>query len=192
MFRKLPIAKGARSLLALAGALTLSLGVAATTLADNTVTTTVVGGIRSASTADLNLGSFSYSHFDQTRTGTMNLTADDSSGTNLGWNVTIVSSNFVYSGPYVGSDIPAANFALTSSADPVKVVGQGVSTSNGPKVPTTSPVGTLDTARKVVQANPGHGKGTYSQALGVSLVVPADSIAGTYTGTLTVTINAGP
>jgi hypothetical protein len=192
MFRKLPFAKGARSLLALAGALTLSLGVAATTLADNTVTTTVVGGIRSASTADLNLGSFGYSHVDQTRTGTMNLTADDSSGTNLGWNVTIVSSNFVYSGPYVGSDIPAANFALTSAADPVKVVGQGVSTSNGPKVPTTSPVGTLDTARKVVQANSGHGKGTYSQALGVSLVVPADSIAGTYTGTLTVTINAGP
>jgi hypothetical protein len=59
-------------------------------------------------------------------------------------------------------------------------------------VPASSPVGTLDTARKVLQANAGHGKGNYSQALDVSLIVPADSVAGTYTGTLTVTITAGP
>jgi spore coat protein U-like protein len=192
MFRKLPSMKGKRSLLALAGALTMSLGLVAPALADNTVTTTVIGGTRSASTANLNLGSVNYAHVDQTQTGTMSLTADDSSGTNLGWNVTIVSTDFLYSGAYVGTDIPAANFALTSAANPTRNSGQGISGSNGPMVPTTSPVGTLDVSRKVLQANAGHGKGNYSQALGVSLVVPADSIAGTYTGTLTVTINAGP
>ncbi|CAN5461824.1 hypothetical protein BH20CHL6_BH20CHL6_15370 [soil metagenome] len=55
-----------------------------------------------------------------------------------------------------------------------------------------SPVGTLDSARKVVQANAGYGEGTYTQDLGVSLLIPAQSRAGTYTGTLTTTISAAP
>jgi WxL domain surface cell wall-binding len=192
MIRKLSFGRGRRPLLALAAGLALSLGLVAPTLASNTVTTTVAPGIRSASTADLSLGSVNYAHVDQTETGTMVLAADDSSGTNLGWNVTIQTSNFVYSGLYAGTDIPAANFALTSAAAPTKVAGQGVTPPNGPQVPASSPVGTLDTARKVLTANAGFGKGTYTQALGVSLVVPADSVAGTYTGTLTVTITAGP
>jgi len=192
MVRNLTLGRGKRSLLVFAGALALSLGLVAPTLAGNTVTTTVVPGIRSASIADLSLGSVNYAHVDQTQTGTITLTADDSSGTNLGWNVTVQTSDFLYSGLYAGTDIPAADFALTSAAAPVKIAGQGVTPPNGPQVPATSPVGTLDTARKVLQANVGHGKGTYSQALGVSLTVPADSVAGTYTGTLTVTISAGP
>lgn len=63
----------------------------------------------------------------------------------------------------------------------------------GPKVPITLiPPVTLDVARKVVHANAGFGKGTYTQALGVSLVVPGGTTADTYTSTLTVTIVAGP
>ncbi len=59
-------------------------------------------------------------------------------------------------------------------------------------MPTISPVGTLDTARKTVQALVLYGNGTYSQALGVSLKIPAQSAAGTYTGTLTTSITAAP
>jgi len=55
-----------------------------------------------------------------------------------------------------------------------------------------SPAGALDTARKVVQANATYGEGTYDQALGVSLTIPAESRAGTYTGTLTTTVTAAP
>lgn len=173
-------------------ALVIGIGFAGGTLADNKVTTTVLGGTRTASVKDLDLGTVTYSHSDVTKTGTMALTADDSSGTNAGWNVQVVASDFVYGGSYSGDDITADNFALTSAADPVRVAGQGVSPAQGPKVPATSPVGTLDTARKVVQANAKFGKGTYSQDLGVSLNVPADSVVGTYTSTLTVTIVAGP
>jgi hypothetical protein len=192
MFRKLPSMKGARSLVALAGALIVSLGVAAPTLADNTVTTTVIGGTRSAHTYDLNFGAVNYSHDDQTVSNTMVLWADDSSGTNLGWNVTIVASDFAYAGPNGGLTIDNSNFAITGTGTVDKIKGQGVTPPHGPQVPATSPAGTLDTPRKVIFADPGHGKGTYEQAIAVSLLIPGTSVAGSYTSNLTVSISVGP
>jgi len=160
--------------------------------AADVVTQAVTSGARSASVANLALASVPYSHSSQTSTGTMTLTADDSSGTNLGWNVTILSSSFAYSGGNGGSAIPATNFALTSAATPVKSAGQNVDPVNGPKVPVVSPVGTLDAARKTIQAAALSGRGTYTQALGVSLDIPATTVAGTYTATLVTSITAAP
>lgn len=171
--------------------------VAGTTLAlpafaADTVTQAVTGGTRTASIADLALGSASYAHTAQSSNGSMTLSADDSSGTGAGWNVTIQASDFVYTGSNNGTNIPAANFSLTSAAAPSATAGQAVDATDGPKVPTTSPVGALDSARKVVAANADFGQGAYAQSLGVSLSIPAQSRAGTYTGTLTVTISAAP
>ncbi len=146
--------------------------------------------VRNASVADLVLGGISYSHSAQQNSGTLVLTASDDAAD--GWNVTILSSAFVYSGTNGGTNIPAANFALTSAAAPVATAGQAIDATGGPKVPAVSPVGTLDTARKTIQAAAGFGQGTYTQALGVTLTIPAQSRAGTYTGTLTTTIAAGP
>ncbi|MGI8425147.1 MAG: hypothetical protein ACR2FO_00555 [Actinomycetota bacterium] len=164
--------------------------------AADTVTQVVTAGARTASVANLTLGSAAYSHSAQSNTGSMTLTADDSSATGLGWNVTVQTSAFVYSGANAAgaTNIPAANFSLTSAAAPTVVAGQVVDVLGigGPKVPIISPVGTLDSARKTLQANPLFGQGTYTQALGVSLSIPAQSVAGTYTGTLTTTISAGP
>lgn len=175
-------------MLAIAATMVIALPVAAA----NQVTQAVAAGTRSASVANLTLGSMTTSHSDQTNAGTMALTADDSTGSNLGWNVTILSSAFVYTGANGGTDIPAVNFALSSAAAPSRTAGQTISTTGGPKVPTISPVGTLDSARKTLQALATYGKGTYTQDLGVSLTIPADSAAGTYTGTLTTTISAAP
>jgi hypothetical protein len=161
-------------------------------LGANTVTQVITAGSRSASVANLTLGSLAYSHSAQTNTGTMTLTADDSTGSNLGWNVTIQSSDFVYSGSASGSDIPAANFSLTSASAATRTAGQAVDATGGPKVPAISPVGTLDSARKVLQALVLFGNGTYTQSLGVSLDIPAQAAQGTYTGTLTTTISAAP
>jgi hypothetical protein len=161
-------------------------------LAADTVTQVITAGTRSASVANLTLTPVAYSHSAQTNTGTMTLTADDSTGSNLGWNVTIQSSAFVYSGTASGTDIPAANFSLTSASAATATAGQAVDAVGGPKVPVISPVGTLDTPRKVLQALVLFGKGTYTQSLGVSLSIPAASAQGTYTGTLTTTISAAP
>ena len=180
--------------LALGFALTGVLAVTAVgpAFAADQVTQAVDPGTRTASIANLTLAAVNYSHSAQTQTGTMTLTADDSTGSGAGWNVTVQSSAFVYSGANGGTNIPAANFALTSAAQPVMTAGQAVDNSSGPKVPNSSPIGTLDSARKTVQAGAGYGQGTYTQALGVELTIPAQSRAGTYTGTLTVTISAGP
>ncbi len=161
-------------------------------LAADTVVQVINGGARTASVANLTLTPLTYSNSAQSNAGTMTLTVDDSSGTGAGWNVTILSSAFVYSGANSGTNIPAANFSLTAAATPVMTVGQAVDGTNGPKVPASSPVGTLDSARKVIQANADYGLGTYTQALSVSLSVPGQSRAGTYTGTLTTTISAAP
>lgn len=187
-FKRLGLAIGLTAALAAA--------IAAPAGATNSVTQSVTPGTRSASVADLALPALSYSNNSQTATGSMTLTADDSTGSNAGWNVTVLSSAFVWTagsgGASSGTNIPATDFSLASAATPVATAGQAVSTTGGPMVPTISPVGTLDTARKTVQANTTFGNGTYTQALGVSLTIPAMSAAGTYTGTLTTTIAAAP
>ena len=144
-----------------------------------------------ASIVDLNLPAVTSSHVAQTSTGTMTLTVTDSAP-GAGWNVTILSSAVVYSGPHGGTSIPAANLSITEARSPVLVSGQAFDPSGGPKVPPSGAPGTLDVARKTIQADVGYGGGTYTQDLGVSLVVPADSRTGTYTANLTVTVIAGP
>ena len=178
---------------ALALSLTALVAVAAIApvLAADEVTQVINGGARTASVANLTLAALNYSHDAQTNTGTMTLTADDSSGTGLGWNVTIQSSAFVYSGSNSGTNIPAANFSITTANAPVRTAGQNVNGVGGPRVPAANATGTLDSARRPVEAAPIFGQGTYTQALAVSLSVPAQSRAGTYTATLTTTIAAG-
>lgn len=160
--------------------------------ADNSVTQAVTAGTRSASVADATLTAVNYSHSAQTNTGSLTLTADDSTGSGAGWNVTILSSSFAYSGTNGGTAIPAANFSITTANAPTATAGQAIDPTGGPKVPATGSTGTLDVARKTIQANAGFGQGTYTQALDVSLSIPAQARAGTYTGTLTVSITSGP
>ncbi len=174
-----------------AGVLTLGMATMAMA-ATSTTTQTVTAGTRTASVANVSLTGTPYSHVEQTSSGTMALSADDSTGSGDGWDVTVQSSAFVHEGTDRTADIAATNFALTSAATPVAVGGQAIDATGGPKVPTTSPVGTLDTVRKVVQADATFGKGSYTQNLEATLTIPAQSLAGTYTGTLTTTITAAP
>ena len=162
-------------------------------LAADSVTQAVTAGARTASVADASMASAVSSHAIQSVTGTMTLTADDSSGSGAGWNVTILSSDFAYTaGGMGGSAIPATGFALTSLGLPAMTAGQAVNVTagNGPEATLAS--GSLNLARKVILAGVGYGVGTYTQALGVSLSIPADSRVGTYTGTLTTSITAAP
>ena len=165
------------------------------TLAANTVTATITGSGLTASVADVTLTSVAYQNAAHDVTGTMTLTADDSTGSGAGWNVTIQSSAFVWVGTANGGiDITASKFALTSAAAPTFVAGQAISLalSTGPQAPPTSPLGTLDTPRKTLVATAAYGAGTYTQGLGVTLTIPAQSRVGVYTGTLTTTITSAP
>ncbi len=145
-----------------------------------------------ASIIDATMSGLTYSHTQQTNDHNLTLMVDDSSGTGEGWNVTVQSGNFVYSGLYGGSDINASAFEILTANTPQYASGQAIDGSNGPKVPAANATGSLDAARKVLQANSGYGQGGYSQTLNVRLTVPAMARAGTYTASLTVTISAGP
>lgn len=160
-------------------------------------------GALSASVADATFGPIAYSHAPQVQTGTLTLTATDTGTgglglTNAGWNVTLLSSAFSYSGPNAGTPIPAANLSITTAQPPTQISGQAISPVGGPR--TTNVTGALNVARKTLQADGPtgfiiltyYGIGTYSQVIDVSLLVPGQSRAGTYTATLTVTMSAGP
>ena len=153
-----------------------------------------------ASTVDLTLAAVDYSHVDQASVGSLTLEARDTgtttcillicSTTNDGWNVTVQASNFAYTGTNNGAAIPAANLAVTQAHPPTRVSGDDISGTGGPR--TTNVTGSLDTPRKTLQANDGFGIGRYRQVIDVSLLVPGQTRAGTYTTTLTVTISSGP
>ena len=187
---------GPRRLTAVVGAtaflVTMLAGPAAAT---DTVVLAITGSGLTASIADLTFTSVPYQNSAHDVTGTMTLTADDSTGSGAGWNVTVMSSAFTWVGTANGGiDIPASGLALTTAAAPSFIAGQaiGPALSTGPQVPPTSPIGRLDTPRKTLVATAAYGSGTYSQALGVTLTVPAMSRVGTYTGTLTTTITSAP
>jgi hypothetical protein len=189
------IAAPRRFVLGMGAAAMLAGALVGPALAADTVTLGITGSGLTASVADVVLTSVAYQNAAHDVTGSMVLTVDDSTGSGAGWNVTIVSSAFNWVGTANGgADIPAARFALTSAAAPTMVAGQVVSVAaaTGPQVPPISPLGTLDSARKVLVATAAYGQGTYTQGLGVTLTIPAMSRVGTYTGTLTTTITSAP
>ncbi|HEV2952626.1 MAG TPA: hypothetical protein VG015_00870 [Candidatus Dormibacteraeota bacterium] len=162
-------------------------------LASNGVTQNITAGVLSGSVGDLALSDVIYSNSAQTTTGSLLVSADDSTGAALGWHVTLQASSFVYSGIHVGTAFPAASLAITGVSAPILVSGQAVNATaaTGPEVPPTSPVGTLDSARSVISATAGYGTGSYTEALAVALTIPAGSKIGTYAGTITTTISIG-
>jgi hypothetical protein len=176
--------------LGIASLMTLSL--AAPAFAADTVTVGITGGTRTASYANLAIPAVGYSLAEQT-TGphAMTLSASDLTGTADGWNVTVVSSAFVYSGDNAGANIPAANFSFATPGTPVAadLDSQAVDATGGPKAGVG---GALDLTKKVITANAGFGQGNYTQPVNASLTIPAKSRAGTYTGTLTTSIVVGP
>lgn len=168
-------------------ALALTVLIAGSALAAESVTQAVDGGDRSASVSGVNLSAVNYSHETQSSSGTISLSVDDSTGSDAGWNVTLQASDFTDGDRVIG----AGNFGIVNAGGPGLVVGQEIDGANGPTVPAGA-TGSLDGARKVLYANQGYGKGTYTQELDVELLVPGQTLAGNYGANLTVNITAGP
>jgi hypothetical protein len=148
-------------------------------------------GATTASVANLTMSVATVTHTTQNKGGTLALSVSDTVG--VGWNVTVQSSAMKYSGLYgstPANDIPVANLSLGTPATPVFVSGQAINATNGPKAVGTG--GVLSAPIKVINANSGYGKGSYTQNLPLTVKIPANPRQGTYTATLTVTITAGP
>ena len=185
-----------RGILGFVGALVigaLSLGGASSVLAGSSttsVTQQITAGTLTASIGAGSLNTIPYSNGSQITTGTVHLDVVDATGSSGGWNVVVSSSAFVYGGTSPsGIAIPAPNFSISLAHAPSVDAGQVIDAVGGPKVVGG---GSLDLARKTIQANSKFGSGSYGQDLDLSLNVPALSQAGTYTATLTVAISVGP
>jgi hypothetical protein len=156
-------------------------------------------GVRTAFVAATELSPVPASSSTQTSTGALTLWATDTTNTGTGWNVTVQSSAFRYSGPNAGSDIPASDFGVTSLGALSRSSGQAITTGTdaapaGPQSANLSAgvSGAVNTPLKVLTAAAGYGAGSYSQLVNVSLGVPGNSKPGLYTGTLIITIASGP
>ena len=113
---------------------------------------------------------------------------NDLSASDAGWNVTVVSSSLVGTsgaalslhGTIAGNNLSVASYGALAVASGDTV---GVTTNIVPGTPAT-----IGTPIILLKAPVGYGVGDYTQAFNVGLSMPADSLAGDYAGTLTVTI----
>ncbi len=127
---------------------------------------------------------------DQTLSYTLAFTLDNN--TTTGWNVTISSTQFTNSGsptrtlPADASsvtDVPTAVCLGTCTADP---------TNPGTiHYPVPIPAGASPTPNKFYNAQADTGEGTFNVTVPVSVVIPGNAYADTYTSTITITLVTG-
>ncbi len=184
----------------LAGGVAVFAAAAATTLVlgqgvanAGAVTTTVGAGILSTSLADASLSSTAFNFAEEVNsTGSVTVTsadARDGGAESLGFNVTMVTSSFVRTGG--GPSIGASLLTNTSNGAPEQTAGLVVvGLSDAPTAVVGG--GTLSIARAIQTAAVGTGNGMYEQGIDLNLEVPAETVPGTYTGTVTTTINSTP
>ena len=187
--------KPIRMAVALSAAAMLLGGLAAPAFAADTgsnvaATAGITAGDRTANLAGpIAFQAVSADHNIQSATDQLtSIEVNDLSASNAGWNVTVVSSALVgTSGPALSLDgtIAGSNLSVASYGTLAVASGDtvGVTSNIVPGTP-----GTIGTPIILLKAPVGSGVGDYTQAFNVGLSMPADSLAGDYAGTLTVTI----
>lgn len=176
--------------------LTLALLVGTTlTVYAETASVTITGGSLSESIGDVTFSGVALDGTDQIATSSSNSwTATDARGTGLGWNLTILGTDFQdgTGTPYT-IDIDAADQKFQ-----IQLLDANIGVTAGNTKPTSAVTSLTDvptvTALKFVTAAVDTGMGTYTLAPNFSLMLPAETYVGTgtYNSTITVTANSGP
>ena len=134
-----------------------------------------------------NFGGVTLNGSAQSTTATMGtFTVTDARGTGVGWNVTVQGTQFTMA----GHTLP-----MNSISMPAPTVANIDSTSGSTPSITTGPY-LIDNASAVKitsAAADGTGMGSYTYTPGsLTLSIPANAYAGTYTSTVTVSVVTGP
>jgi len=116
----------------------------------------------------------------------------DATGSGNGWNLTITSTQFS-----TGGGTPKTLSTTASTITGVTAVCVAGSTcadpTNGITYPVTVPAGaTAPTAVKFYNAATNSGMGKFTITPTVSIAIPANTFAGTYTSTITLAAVSGP
>lgn len=181
-------------LTAMAVAALPTIGVALPASADSTTATLNVGGGTLTETA-LSTGpsaSVTLDGTDQTATYSMGITVRDARGTRAGWNLQITSTQFSTGGQNAAAlpadastatGVTVACIAGASCCDPTNSIAYPLTIPAGPTVP--NPV-------KLFNAAAGTGLGRFTVTPKVQIAVPATTLAGSHTSTVTLSIVSGP
>jgi len=160
-----------------------SLLVAGSAVSAATSTATLTAGTLSITAAPAN-----FSYPSTALTGSViNLTSsfvvgvNDATGSRAGWNlqglITVLTDAASDTIPATGDTISGVTVSGVTGTAPTNSIPLG-------QIPTT--------AAKIFNAAANTGKGQSTETFATALSVPADTAAGTYTATLTVTIVSGP
>jgi acetylornithine deacetylase/succinyl-diaminopimelate desuccinylase-like protein len=156
------------------------------------ITGTVTGGATlSASSAGTPTFSLTLNGVDQTASYTLPAQAIDPRGTGAGWNMTVTSTQFKDAS---GHTFPTTASSITAASN---VCGAGstctTATNSVSYASLTLPSAPVAPAAvKFFNAAANTGMGKVDVSATVSVAVPANVFAGTYTSTVTVSIVSGP
>jgi hypothetical protein len=156
-----------------------------------TATATVTGGTLGFVSAPANTGfNVSLTGHDVVATSTQTFDVGDATGSGAGWNITATST------PFTAGSHSLSPTSVTVQAVPTVVCDSGASCSvatSGVNYPYTLPAGTTaPTATKIFSAAANTGLGNQTVTLGLTLAIPANTFAGSYSSTWTYTLVSGP
>jgi hypothetical protein len=163
-------------------------------LADSSTGATVVvtaGTLSESGPATVSAGGVTLNGTDQTTTYALGLTVTDARGNGGGWNLTITSTTFTtgtHSLPTTASSIGAAPTVSCVSGSTCTNP-----TSSGITYPLLVPAAaTAPTPVKLFNAAANTGMGSFTITPTVTISIPANTFAGTYSSTVSVAIVSGP
>jgi len=129
---------------------------------------------------------------DQTTTYSMGLTVNDARGSGTGWNLSVTSTTFT-----TGSQSLSNTASSINAAPAVVCSGTGGHCTNPDDSLITYPVGvpagaSAPPAVKFFDARANTGLGKFTITPMVTIAIPGNTYAGTYTSTVTIALSIGP
>ncbi len=160
--------------------------------AEATATGTIEGGSLSLTTSAAPTFSATLDGTDKTATYNLPLRVEDLTGSGAGWNTTITSTQFTTGGENAKTLATSASSLTAVTSECVEEV-TCTDPTNAISYPVSVPAGsTAPEAVKFFDAAAGTGMGKFSLNPTVSVSIPANTYAGTYTSTITLASVSGP
>jgi len=151
-----------------------------------TASISIIGGALFVQTNPVQFSTLTLNGSDQTtQTQPVPWHAGDATGLGAGWNVTVLSTDFV-SG---ANSITVDNFK--TKIDTANIITETGNTPPSSQATTYQPLSST-TPLQVLSAAAGEGMGTYQFTPDFQLTVPSETKAGDYQALMSVSINAGP
>lgn len=148
---------------------------------DGTVSLTG-GSLSIAAVADFSYGTTALTGTSQALTSSFVVDVTDATGSAAGWNLTAQIGVMTATG---SKTIAASNHTISGVT---RASGTGTAPTNGSTYPMQIPSSTA----KIYSAAATSGMGQSSLSFATGLAIPASTLAGNYTATLTVSIVSGP